>query len=132
VVQKWAGFVESVSAEKGLMFGPFIKELTLIGLEGNKLNVYSKDSHGKDEIRHHQDYIHQKTLEYFGKKMIFQFKENPPKGHPVGAAMEDTRSDSHVEIPSAQQIEKSRNKGTSTDDPYIDAIINELGGEEVT
>jgi DNA polymerase-3 subunit gamma/tau len=117
VVKKWSGFVESVNAEKGLMFGPFIKSVKLINLEGNDLNIFSEDSHGKDIIRRNQDYLAKKSMEYFGKRIIFHLKDG-------------AKIDPNIML-DTQKIEKNETKPQSDDDPYINAIINELGGEEV-
>jgi len=117
VIKKWAGFVESVNAEKGLMFGPFIKSVKLINLEGNDLNIFSEDSHGKDIISRNQEYLAKKSLEFFGKRITFHLKDRA-KIDP-GIMLDTT------------ETEKNESKQKSDDDPFINAIINELGGEEV-
>ncbi len=116
VVQKWAGFVESISSERGLIFGPFIKSVQLLGLEGNRLQIYSNDLHGKNILDSHQDYINKKTQEYFGKKITFQFSENSEKVSSV------TDQASKTEI---------AGKNEKITDPYVNAIVNELGGQEI-
>ena len=116
VVHKWAGFVESVSLEKGLIFGPYIKSAKLLGLEGNKLKIYSEDSHFKDIIARQQDYIAKKTQEHFGKKISFQFSEN---------------QNSDEAISYNESSSNSEEKADKKNDPYVNAIMNELGGEEV-
>ena len=118
VVQKWAGFVESVSKEKSLTFGPFIKDVKLVGLEGNKISIYTNYSESKDVVKFNQEYLYQKTMEFFGKKMTFHFSEEP------GSIEMATP----VTYPSIEEPDEQKE---STGDPYIDAIINELGGEEV-
>jgi hypothetical protein len=65
------------------------------------------------------DYISQKTLEFFGKKMTFHFSDES----------KSTGIDLPV-IPSS--VKAPDEKKESTGDSYIDAIINELGGEEVS
>ncbi len=116
VVKKWAGFVESVNAERGLMFGPFIRSAKLLNLEGNEINIFSEDLHGEDIINRNKDYLAKKSLEFFGKKLTFHLKDRA-KIDP----QEIIENEVHVDKP--QQI--------SNDDPYINAVINELGGEEV-
>lgn len=118
IIQKWAGFVDSISSEKKLTFGSFIKDVKLLGLEGNKINIYSHDSDSKKTIQINHDYLTQKTLEFFGKKMAFTFSEDP------GVAGVETPASTEQKKEPVEQIE-------STGDPYIDAIKNELGGEEV-
>jgi DNA polymerase-3 subunit gamma/tau len=118
IVQKWSGFLDSISKEKSLQFGSFIKDIKLIGLEGNKINIYSKDVESKKTIQFHQEYIHQKTLEFFGKKMTFHFSDEPMNSGIETPAISDTTKE-----PEEQK--------ESTGDSYIDTIINELGGEEI-
>jgi DNA polymerase-3 subunit gamma/tau len=117
VVKKWAAFVESVNSEKGLMFGPFIKSVKLLNLEGNEINIYSEDSHGKDIISRNQDYLAQKSQEYFGKKLKFCLKDS-------------AKIDPNI-MQNTQVEDNSETNLHADDDPYINAIINELGGEEV-
>ncbi len=116
VVQKWAGFVESVSSEKGLIFGPYIKNAKLVGIDGNKLKIYSEDAHFKDIIDRQQEYIAKKTQEYFGKKISFQFSQ-------------DSTSEKTVSHSDSDNNLKEKNDENS--DPYVNAILNELSGEEM-
>ena len=116
VVKKWAGFVESVNAEKGLMFGPFIRSAKLLNIEGNEINIYSEDSHGKDIINRNRDYLAKKSLEFFGKKLTFHIKDRA-KIDPQEII--DTKLNNNIP------------EQKSDGDPYINAIINDLGGEEV-
>ncbi|MCL5028328.1 MAG: DNA polymerase III subunit gamma/tau [Bacteroidetes bacterium] len=122
VVQKWAGFVESVCSEKGLIFGPVIKNIQLVGLEGNKLSVRCSDQHSKDIVNRNQDYISKKTLEYYGKKMSFNFADNQIKNE--------------VELKSVTDNSLKAKSGNEKKDvpqnSFADAVINELGGEEIT
>jgi DNA polymerase-3 subunit gamma/tau len=118
IVQKWAGFVESISREKSLTFGPFIKDIKLLSLDGNKINIYSNNVGSKDVIKFNRDYISQKTLEYFGRKMVFFFNDEP--------------GDIVIDTPSlSQPANEPEDKKNSSGDLYIDNIINELGGEEL-
>ncbi len=116
VVRKWAGFVEQVSSEKGLIFGPYIKSAKLVGIDGNKLKIYSEDSHFKDIIDRQQDYIAKKTQEYFGKKIFFQFSQDSTSDETVSSSVSDNNS-------------KEENNENS--DPYVNAILTELSGEEM-
>ncbi len=116
VVRKWAGFVESISSEKGLIFGPYIKSAKPLEIDGNKLKIYSGDIHFKEIIARQQEYIARKTEEHFGRKISFQFSHELPSGD--AASFSQTSSTSEVEI-------------GRDGDPYVNAILNELGGEEV-
>ncbi len=118
ITQNWTGFAESVSSDMGLILGPFIKNVTPIELNGNKLKIYSEDSHGKDILSRHRDYISKKTLEYFGKKISFQFSSTPQLTSTQASQMQGEN-----------RITTNRNQADA--DPYISAIKSELGGEEI-
>ncbi len=117
VIQKWAGFVESVNSEMGLMFGPFIKSVKPLELNGTQLKIYCSDEHGKDIVNRHQDYIAKKTFEYFGKKISFVFG--------------DLQNTSSKEPQPPNKEAAGNGKKSQENDPYVSAIINELGGEEI-
>ncbi len=121
VVQKWAGFVESVCSEKGLIFGPVIKNLKLVSLDGNKLSILCEDQHSKEIVKNNQDYISKKTLEYYGKKMSFNFATNQNKDE-----VEEKLDDESSKTPSVN------GKKDLPQNSFADAIINELGGQEIT
>ena len=113
IQQKWGDFVSLVISEKRLTLGPYIGSLKLIGLEGSKIKVYLDDEHGKKSLMFDKEYLAKKTNEVFGKKFTFQFESKRPD-----ADLNKTG------IP-AQKEENS------IDDPVIDLIIKELGGEEM-
>ncbi len=118
IMQKWAGFADSVSSDMGLILGPFIKQISPLELNGNKLKIYSEDYHGKDIINRHQEYLAKKTLEFFGKKISFQFSSTPIE--------HSAKSSKHL----IEKFNTPKSFGQQ-EDPYINAIINELGGEEI-
>jgi len=65
----------------------------------------------------YENYLLNKTEEYFGKRLIFQFsREEPPA---VNNTVEDA-------------AESQPKKKKSSSDPHINAIITELNGEEIT
>ena len=119
IVNKWKEFVNIINSEKSLTLGPFFNSIKLQNLEGNKIYINSGDSHAKETLRLNEDYITKKAREYFGRKIVFQIKENdiPP-----------TRKSSVV----PKSADKVTNEKSDEKDPYIDAIINELGGEEIS
>ncbi len=120
IVQKWEGFVEAVKSEKGLILGPFMQSIKLLRLEGNSLVIAVDDSHGKEIIEHQQEYIASKTHEYFGKKMKFSVMTEAARSQPA-----------NDEIHEKSKSSSPKPKKNDTNDPYITAIINELGGEEI-
>jgi DNA polymerase III subunit gamma/tau len=108
IVKKWDVFVNAVITERKFSLGPYVGNLELISLEGNKLKAFLNDDDGKKSFGLDKDYLAKKTAEIFGKKIIFQF--------------EDGRG--------SNSITKKREQ--VMDDPLIDLIISELGGEEIS
>lgn len=115
IVEKWQNFLDAISSERALIFGPVIKTLEPVSLEGNKLNVSGVDENGKFLLKKHQDYLSKKALESFGIKILFQFTES--------TGIEEKQL---VKKPSANSKKTSQNNN-----PLINAIINELGGQEI-
>lgn len=115
IVEKWQSFVNTINSERSLIFGPVIKTLEPVSLEGNKLNVSGVDENGKFLLKKHQDYLSKKALESFGKKILFQFTES-------------TGTEEKQLIKKSSAASK---KTPQNNNPLIDAIINELGGQEI-
>jgi DNA polymerase-3 subunit gamma/tau len=116
IVKNWEVFVNAVITEKKFSLGPYVGNLELVSLEGNKLKVFLSDEDGKKSFGLDKDYLAKKTAEIFGKKIIFQFEDHSPKSIGSNGSKNDP-------------IFKGE-KGI--DDPLVDLIIEELGGEEIT
>ncbi len=110
VKNKWEGFVDLVMKEKALIFGPFLNSVEVSDLRANNLEILSSNSHAQSIVENDKDYISKKTLEYFGKKLNFVVKPGGETGE------KDKRL----------KITKANDKSA---DPYVNAIITELGGE---
>ncbi len=106
----WEGFINMVMKEKALILGPFLNSVEIKNLNSNNLELLSSDSHAANIVENDKEYLAKKTLEYFGRKLKFVVKlgAKPDKG------------EKHLKI--------SKSSDT-TDDPYVRAIISELGGE---
>ena len=111
----WPVFVKAVVNEKRLMLGPYVGLLELIGLEGNKLKVYLGDEDGKKQFVLYKDYLSRKSLDIFGKKLVFHFEKNPVF----------TNS-------SERNYISSQNEAGLNEDPLVELIKKELGGEEMS
>ncbi len=112
IKKKWEGFVGSIMGEKALIFGPFLNGVEVINLDGNNLELKTTDSHSPSLIDQYRGYIAKKTAEYFGKKLNFVLTITENK----------ERNDRKLNI----------SKTTSDDeDPYVNAIISELGGKRI-
>ncbi len=119
VVSRWQGFVEAVANEKTFILGQFIHTVTPVSLEGNKLNITSTDSHVKDLFKTYEDYFAKKSHAFFGKRIYFNYQE--------GSVL-ISKPEIHDEKPSGKDNGNSLNR---EEDPFISAIINDLGGEEI-
>ena len=75
IVKKWESFVNSISEERSLIFGPMIKNLKPLNLQGNKLKVSGADENGQYLLKRNQDYINKKVMDVFGRKLLLQFAE---------------------------------------------------------
>ncbi|MEJ2613637.1 MAG: DNA polymerase III subunit gamma/tau [Ignavibacteriaceae bacterium] len=118
IVNKWQEFVNIINSEKSLTLGPFFNSIKLQNLEGNKIYIYSGDSHAKETLKLNEDYITKKAREHFGRKITFQINDNPPARN----------KSTMVQKPS----NNVKNENSDEKDPYISAIIDELGGEEIS
>lgn len=116
ILSKWDGFVDMVSNEKPLILGPVIQNAEVQNFEGNKLNLTGIDKDGKFLLKSHKDYIEKKALDYFGKKIYFDFIETEAKKH-------DFKREETKNIPET--------KTTVENSPIINKIISELGGQEI-
>lgn len=117
IVEKWESFVNSISQERSLIFGPMIKNLKPMNLEGNKLKVSGADENGKFILMRNQDYISKKVMDAFGRKLSLQFWDG---------------SESESRPSTEKNVNKKPGeKESSTNEPLIDAIIKELGGQEI-
>jgi len=114
ILQNWDEFVKLVVSEKRLTLGPYIGSLKLIGLEGSKIKVWLDDEHGKKSFQFDKEYLAIKTNEVFGKKLTFQFESKKP---------DSLSNKTGTSGPIGEKV---------NDDPVIDMIIKELGGEEMS
>ena len=119
LISKWQGFVKEVATEKPLMLGQFIHSLTPVSLDGNKLNISSTDSHVKDLLRTNENYFAKKSYDYFGKRINFNYIEETTG---TSRRTAETENPAQTHKPGSSRQE---------DDPFVSAIINELGGEEI-
>jgi DNA polymerase-3 subunit gamma/tau len=115
IVNKWSEFVNQINVERSLILGQFINNIKLLNLEGNKLSVYSEDPHARETLKLNEDYITKKAHSCFGKRITFQISEN------------DTSVESKPKIVQNQPKTTAKNI-----DSFEEAIINELGGEEIS
>lgn len=119
IVEKWEGFVTEINNERSLTLGHLFESIKPINLDGNKLQIYSDDSNAEDTLKLHDDYISKKSYSFFGKKLMFQIEKNPS----------EKRENPQIKQTLNPEIKKETEP---SDDPYVNAIINELGGEKIS
>lgn len=119
IIKKWDSFVKAVNTEKSLVIGPLISQLLPVGLDRNQINVVLKDESGKVIYSSHRDYVDKKLLEHFGKNFELNFVESDA----------ETQASITPKSPPKQTNKKVVSK-FSDEDPLIQAIKTELGGEE--
>jgi hypothetical protein len=117
VINKWQSFIDSVAGERSLTLGPILRKVKPIELDGQKLSIFIKDQQDKQSLNYHIDFITKKAHQYFGKRIVFQFKD-------------DISYLTNIEK-NTETKEKAADSNKSSDDPFTDAIIKELGGEQI-
>ncbi|MGB8319970.1 MAG: DNA polymerase III subunit gamma/tau [Ignavibacteriaceae bacterium] len=119
IVDKWQEFINIINAERTLTLGQFVNNIKLLNLDGNKLNVYSGDSHAKETLKLNEDYITKRAHEHFGRKIVFQIND-------------DDIQVKNNSVKNKKTANSTKEKKSDEPDPYVSAIINELGGEEIS
>ena len=107
-----------MNSEKGLIFGPFIQDIKLLSLEGNRLFIFSDNPDGDKILSNHEEYFQKKTNEIFGKKLKLELKQSDT------SAFGASNSTSKRKTSEKKSINPAK-------DPIIDSIVNLLGGEEI-
>ena len=123
VVEKWKYFVEQVHSEK-FTLGSLLSNAKLLDLNGNILSISFEDEDDGKIITNYQDYFHKKTKEVFGSKLNFKFTKS------IRTKI-SSRSKQVSEEKTVSKISKSKDSD-SNESGIINAIINELGGKEIT
>jgi hypothetical protein len=75
VVKKWESFIDSISSERALTLGPILGKIKPVELDGQKLSIFVNQQ-DKQSFNYHIDFITKKAHEYFGRRIVFQFKDN--------------------------------------------------------
>ena len=118
IVKKWKGFANLVSEER-FTLKHFFDASQPVSLTGNKLNLqFSNNEHIKS-FGLYEDYLTKKAHEFFGKRIQFKAVEGI-NIQPVNQGSIKTKTS------------KPPGEISDTGDAYVDMIINELGGEELS
>jgi DNA polymerase III subunit gamma/tau len=119
IVSKWKEFASIVSEEKKFTLGHFFENTQPVEFSGNKISLLFQSENEIKSFRYNIDYLTKKAEQYFGKR--FQFK---------AAEISQIKPET---ITATDAVSTGTKKTESnTDDKYINLIINELGGEEIS
>ena len=119
IIKKWKGFADLVSEEKKFTLGHFFAASQPVDLSGNKISLQFSHDEEIKSFNINLDYLTKKAHEYFGKKLQFKAVERND--------IKQTKKE-----PSEIKIISDTNERVNTEDQYVDLIINELGGEELS
>jgi DNA polymerase-3 subunit gamma/tau len=111
LTKKWKKFIDQVNEEK-ILIGSALSNLKIYNLEGSHLNFRTSDESVHFIIKQNKNYIDQKLNKYFGRRISLQNIE------PYSI-----NSEANAGNPDGQIVEK--------ENALVNAIINELGGEEI-
>jgi DNA polymerase-3 subunit gamma/tau len=119
IVKKWKGFADLVSEEKKFTLGHFFAASQPINFSGNKISLQFSNNEEIKSFNINLDYLTKKATEYFGKRLQFKAVEGNDIRH------------TQKESPKTKIVSES-DESVNTGDQYVDLIITELGGEELT
>ncbi|OGU76932.1 MAG: DNA polymerase III, subunit gamma and tau [Ignavibacteria bacterium RBG_16_34_14] len=119
IVKKWKGFADLVSEEKKFTLGHFFAASHPVDFSGNKISLQFNNNEEIKSFNINLDYLTKKAHEYFGKKLQFSAVEGNDFKH-------------SKKEPSKNKITIQTGETINTGDQYVDLIINELGGEELS
>jgi DNA polymerase-3 subunit gamma/tau len=111
---KWKSFVKSVNQEK-LVVGSALSNLRFLGSVGNDLNVSTNDPSIKSILEQNKKYLDGKVNDFFGGQYQINQQESPD-------GQIDFKNDSGNRV---------NNANGKVNNELINAIISELGGEEL-
>jgi DNA polymerase III subunit gamma/tau len=112
IKNSWEDFVNSIMKEKALVLGPLLGGATVSNFNGNMLELETTDSHASSLVEQFKVYIAKKTSQFYGKKIHFSIKV-------INKQAENVKQ---LKISKVSDVD---------DDPYVQAIITELGGEKI-
>jgi len=118
IVKKWKGFADLVSEEKKFTLGHFFTASQPVDFSGNRIGLQFSNDEEIKSFNINLDYLTKKAHEYFGKKLQFKAVEGNDIKHYKKESFKT-------------KITAEANENVNTGDPYVDLIINELGGEEL-
>ena len=111
LTKKWKKFIEMINQEK-MFIGSALSNLKIHSLAENEFNFNTPDESIHFIINENKNYIDQKLSDFFGRKISLINVEAP-----------------RISTSTANVLKSEREK--TEGNSLIDAIINELGGEEI-
>lgn len=122
ISSKWSQFIEQVNNEK-FTLGGLLSQTKIIDMEGSTLNLEISDADDIKMINSYKGYYLDKTKEIFGSEINLEFKEANQELKGGGQLAQYAKEEAEKNPTSAEPVENSK---------LVDAIINELGGREIT
>ena len=102
-----------------MTLGHFILDVKPVSLSGNKLYLQFNKEEDEKSFFYDIDHITRKAHKFFGKKLEF-------------IAEKDTTSQISLSKRKVEKEETVEHELVNTGDEFVDLIINELGGEEIS
>ncbi len=118
ITKKWQDYISQICTEKSFLLTPLFNSSTPINFDGIQLKIGTPDENTTSSLTLHEDYINQKSKEFFGKKIKVKF-ETVSK---VGAK----------KVAKNKEIKTNLSESNGLSDPYEKIIKEELGGIEIT
>jgi len=119
VVNKWQSFTNALSQEKALTLGHFISDIEPVSLSGNKLYLQFNKEEDEKSFFYDLDFITKKAHNFFGKKLEF-------------VADKQSVTQTSKQKRNIKKEETAEHTQANIGDEFVDLIINELGGEEIS
>ncbi len=119
-VVKWNIFVDKITAERGLTLGNVFGDILFNRIEGNNLFVYSSNKEVSGSLKINHDYLEKKSLECFGRKLKVVLTDQIPA--PSTTQKIHKTTDTYL----------NNNGSSNRNNPFVEAIINKLGGKEIS
>jgi DNA polymerase-3 subunit gamma/tau len=119
IVSKWKDFTDIVSEEKKFTLGHFFSGIRPVDLTGNKVSLQFNSENDIKSFNYNIDYLTKKAEEYFGQRLQFKAVE----GTAVHTLHKESNRAAKASTKESHEVSK---------DQYINLIITELGGQEIT
>ena len=119
ISSKWSGFIDQINSEK-FWLGSLLTQAKLVNLKGSKVNLQVEHLDDCKIIDDNKNYFFEKTKEYFGEKLEFEFTNGKSPRSSGGKNIKQHKKEPHTPVDPSQNSK------------LINAIIDVLDGKEIT